>query len=199
MMPRIYALILLISITLPYPLLAHGYASKIKFSDCDCRWDKSELIVWMDNEVEFKYTKIAMDAIDAWENNFDRLSYKIYTLPPDEYDIRITIHKMYGNAVGLPKETIAFTTNEKGGNGELIHAAIDLSVYYRNTYGSISSVSDRVFYNMVLHEFGHAIGLGHAIDNGKEPVDPMHHSLLINEDKRQVSKLDVLTLKSLYK
>jgi predicted Zn-dependent protease len=153
----------------------------------------------MDNEVEFKYTKIAMDAIDAWENNFDRLSYKIYTLPPDEYDIRITIHKMYGNAVGLPKETIAFTTNEKGGNGELIHAAIDLSVYYRNTYGSISSVSDRVFYNMVLHEFGHAIGLGHAIDNGKEPVDPMHHSLLINEDKRQVSKLDVLTLKSLYK
>jgi hypothetical protein len=51
---------------------------------------------------------------------------------------------------------------------------------------------------MVLHEFGHAIGLGHAVDNGKNPLDPMHHALYIDEDRRKVSELDVITLDNLY-
>jgi predicted Zn-dependent protease len=190
----------LITIILFTPVLISGYASEIKLSDCGCKWYKSELIIWIDNRSgEIEYTNVAIDAINEWQDNFKKISYEIHTLPPGEYDIVITIHKTYGNAVGLPKETVGFATNEKKPNSdELIHATIDVSTSYRNAYGSISKIKDAVFYNMVLHEFGHAIGLGHAVDNGKNPLDPMHHALYIDEDRRKVSELDVITLDNLY-
>jgi predicted Zn-dependent protease len=188
-----------VSIMLLYPVLASGYASEVKLSDCECRWHKSTLVVWIDNNVEMKYTDIAIDAINEWLDNFDKLSYEIHTLPPDHYDIVITIHKMYGNTVGLPKETFGFATNEKKPDSdELVKVTIDVPISYRNGYGSISKINDAVFYNMVLHEFGHALGLGHAVDNRKDAIDPMYHALRIDEPPRKVSELDVITLENLY-
>lgn len=196
------SVLLFVSITLLLfsPVLASGYASEVKFSDCKCKWYKSKMIVWIDNRSELKYTFLAMNAISEWQGNFKKLSYEIHTIPPDNYDIAITIHKMYGMATGLPRETIGFTTNEKKQNSdELIQVTIDVPTYYRNAYGSISKINDTVFYNMVLHEFGHAIGLGHATDNKKNHIDPMYHALHIDEEPRKVSELDIVTLESLYK
>jgi len=189
-----------VSIMLLYPVLASGYASEVKLSDCECKWHKSTLVIWIDNNVDMKYTHIAIDAITEWQDNFDKLSYEIHTLPPDHYDIAITIHKMYGNAVDLPKETFGFATNEKKPDSdELVKVTIDVPISYRNGYGSISKINDAVFYNMVLHEFGHALGLGHAVDNRKDAIDPMYHALHIDEPPRMVSELDVITLENLYK
>lgn len=188
-----------LSIFLFLPVLAAGYASEIKLSDCECKWYKSKLTVWIDNRAEIKYTYIAIDAITEWQINFPMISYEIHTLPPDSYDVVITIHKMYGNAVGLPKETIGFATNQKIPNtDELVKVTIDVPISYRNAYGSISKIDETVFYNMVLHEFGHALGLGHAVDNKKDPIDPMHHALYIDEPRRKVSELNVITLQNLY-
>ncbi|MEM3117362.1 MAG: hypothetical protein QW136_03045 [Nitrososphaerales archaeon] len=182
-----------------YPMVAHGYASEIGLSDCKCKWHKSDLVVWIDNRSEFKYTEVVVNAIGEWETNFEKLSYEINTLHPSDYDIVITIHKTYGNAIGLPKETIGFATNTKKPNSdELIKVTIDVPTQYRNVYGSMSKIDDTVFYNMILHEFGHALGLGHAVDNKKEPIDPMHHALYLDENAREVSGLDVLALERLY-
>jgi predicted Zn-dependent protease len=182
-----------------YPVIAYGFASEVALSDCGCKWDKDKLVVWIENRSESKYTDIAIKAMTEWQNSFTGLSYVINTLPPDQYDIVITIHKTYGGAVGLPKETIGFATNEKKPNSnELIYASIDVPTSYRNPYGSMSKISETVFYNMVLHEFGHAIGLGHAVDNNKDPIDPMHHSIYLDEKARKVSELDVSTLEKLY-
>jgi predicted Zn-dependent protease len=186
-------------IILTIPVLASGYASEVKFSDCICRWHKTDLIVWIDNTADPKHASLVMDAINQWHGKFGKLSYEIHTIPPSGYDILITIHKTYPKAVGLPRETIGIATNEKKPNSdELVQVTIDIPTYYRNGYGSISKLNDTVFYNMVLHEFGHALGLGHAKDNRKNPVDPMYHAIRLNEEPRSVSELDVRTLESLY-
>jgi hypothetical protein len=196
------SIILIVSITvlLIAPILANGYAKEIKLSDCKCKWHKSELVVWINNTSEVKYTRIVTDAINEWHDNFKELSYKIHTIPPDNYDIEITIHKAYGKAVGLPRDTAAITSNEREPNSNrLVSVTIDVPTYYRSLYGSTIKIKDVVFYNMILHEFGHAIGLGHATDNRMKPLDPMYHSLRLNEEARKVSELDVTTLASLYK
>jgi predicted Zn-dependent protease len=202
MFKPITSLILITSVaTLLFsPILVNGYASEVKLSDCKCKWYKPKLIVWIDNNSETKYTDLAIDAINEWQSNFKQLSYTIHTIAPDNYDIVITIHKMYGKAVGLPREAVGLTMKEKKLNSdELVQATIEIPTYYRNAYGSTSKISDAVFYNMVLHEFGHAIGLGHAVDNKRKPIDPMYHMFRIDEDARKVSKLDVAALESLYK
>lgn len=182
-----------------YPAAAFGYATDVNTSDCECKWHKSELKVWIDNYSDYKYTNIVKEAIKEWEGSFERLSYKVYTHPPGGHDIVIRIHKMYGNQVGLPKDTVGSSANLKKPNSdELIHVSINLPTSYRNGYGSVSKIDGSVFYNMVLHEFGHAIGLGHAEDNGKKPLDPMYHKFFLNEDRRQVSEQDVETLQQLY-
>lgn len=58
-----------LSIVLFLPVLAAGYASEIKLSDCECKWYKSELIVWIDNRAEMKYRCVAIDAITEWQIN----------------------------------------------------------------------------------------------------------------------------------
>lgn len=193
------SLIALVTTLLFYPVLTEGYAGEIKFSDCQCKWYKSKLIVWIDNRSELKYTNLVTDAINEWQRNFTKLSYEINTVSPNQYDIAITIHKTYGYATGLPRETIGFTTNEKKPNSsELVQVTIDVPTHYRNAYGSVSKIKDAVFYNMVLHELGHGLGLGHAVDNKKAPLDPMYHKLRIDEVARKMSKLDITTLETLY-
>lgn len=188
-----------LTILLFFPVLANGYASEIKLSDCQCKWHKSNLTILIDNAAEARYTGIVIDAINEWQGSFKKLSYEIHTIPPADYDIVITIHKTYGKAVGLPRETIGFATNEKKPHSdELVKVTIDVPISYRNGYGSMSKISDEVFYNMVLHEFGHAIGLGHAKDNKKSPIDPMYHAMRTDETSRNISELDVDTLENLY-
>jgi predicted Zn-dependent protease len=193
------SLIVLVTSMLFYPVLSEGFATELNLSDCQCKWYKSKLVVWIDNQSELRNTSLVIDAINEWQRNFTKLYYEIHTISPSDYDIAITIHKTYGYATGLPRETIGFTTNEKKPHtNELVQVTIDVPTHYRNSYGSITKIKDDVFYNMVLHELGHGLGLGHAVDNRKAPLDPMYHKLRIDEPARQVSALDLSTLEKLY-
>jgi predicted Zn-dependent protease len=62
-----------------------------------------------------------------------------------------------------------------------------------------SPMSETMFYNVILHEMGHAIGLGHANDNEQGLIDPMFKYFNNEEEKRSVSRLDVMTLQRLYR
>jgi hypothetical protein len=181
---------------------ASGYATNIAFLACACKWDKKQIIVWIENSEDRKYTDYAIEAFNAWQTNFPRLQYAIHKDNSAEWDIHVKIVDKYvdeENFGTLAKSDIL--VDWSSGSLDKVSILIPTHVAKRAETKQIefSEMNDAMFYNIILHEIGHSIGLGHANENEQGLIDPMFKYIDKNEGKRSISKLDIMTLERLYR
>ncbi|MEM2759161.1 MAG: matrixin family metalloprotease [Nitrososphaerales archaeon] len=183
------------------PLYVYGYATNIAFLDCACKWRKEQIVVWIDNSQEEIYTDYTIEALDAWHEGFPKLRYIVYTNFTQKWDIHIRIIDRYldeENAGVLAKSDIL--ADWSGSSINKVSITIPVHIAERNSEEiEFNKMSDTMFYNIILHEIGHAIGLGHANENEEGTIDPMFKYIGKNEEQRSISKLDVMTLQRLYR
>jgi hypothetical protein len=180
---------------------AYGYATEIGFLDCACKWDKNEIVVWIDNTQEQKYSDIVAGAFYAWQTEFPKLHFSIHTERPAKWDIDVRIVDRFldtENPDVLAKSNINALWSTATIEGVSIVVPTHLAVYESEGV-KYRRMNDVMFYNIVLHKAGHSIGLGHAADNEDGMIDPMFKYISKSEGKRVISKLDVMTISRLYR
>lgn len=180
---------------------ASGYATNLSLLGCACKWDKDKIVIWIHNTQEDVHTDMVTAAFVAWEESFPRLQYSIHSTEPDSWDIRVVITEKY-----VDKEvtnTLARTTiHASWSTGTIEKVDILIPTHLQNDNNGeqeLVRIPDDMFYNLILHETGHAIGLGHAIDNERGMIDPMFEKIGKDEAKRSISELDIMTLERLYR
>jgi len=181
---------------------ASGYATNIAFLDCACKWDKKQITVWIETSEDSKYADYAVEAFNAWQTNFPRLQYAMYKDKPAEWDIHIKIVDKYvdeENFDTLAKTDILADWSSASLDNVVIVIPTQVAKLAESEQIEFSEMNDTMFYNIILHETGHAIGLGHASENEEGVIDPMFKYISKSEEKRTVSKLDVMTLERLYR
>jgi predicted Zn-dependent protease len=184
------------------PIYVYGYATNISFLDCACKWDKKQIIIWIENSQESKYTDYVMEAFNVWHTNFPELRYSIHTDKPAKWDIHVKIVDKYVDEETpgiLAKTDIRASWGSATIEKVFIIIPTHMAVFAESEQIQFSEMNDIMFYNIILHETGHAIGLGHANENEERLIDPMFKYIDSDEEKRTVSKLDVMTLERLYR
>lgn len=194
---------LLVAFMIVIPVYAGGYATNIVYLDCACKWGKSQIVVWIENSQEEKYTNHVIDAFHAWQTNFPKLKYLIYTDKPERWDIHVKIVEKHflESKEGTVLATSNINADYSNASIESVYIVIPTSLAEGNDseHMKFNKMNDNMFYNIILHEVGHAIGLGHANENEQGMIDPMYKYIDSDEEKRSVSKLDVMTLQRLYR
>lgn len=183
------------------PLYAYGYATNIAFLDCACKWENRQVVVWIENSQDSKYVDLVTEAFNSWQDNFPKLQYVIHTDKPSKWGIHVKIVEKY-----LDVESLAVLAKSDirayWSDASIDSASIIIPTHTAKGQGEqveFTLMNDTMFYNIILHEIGHAIGLGHANENEEGMIDPMFKYIDKNEEKRSVSKLDVMTLERLYR
>lgn len=181
---------------------AGGYATNITFLTCTCKWDKKQIVVWIENSEDSKYTDYTIEAFNSWQTNFPRLQYAIHQDESPEWDIHVKIVDKYVDEEyfgTLAKSDILVDWSSGSIDKVLIVIPTHVAKRAEAEQGEFSKMNDTMFYNIILHEIGHSIGLGHANENEQGLIDPMFKYIDKNEAKRSISTLDIMTLERLYR
>lgn len=131
-----------------------------------------------------------IDALDEWATNF-RGHFILLSTPPTKKnpaDITITLKKNWGNVLG--------STSIRYSGSTIISATITVAT--KNAMGLPLDATD--VFSITAHELGHALGLGHATDDGVEPIDLMYPYFDFVGSNARVypSSLDVKAVRAIY-
>ncbi|NMJ87420.1 MAG: hypothetical protein EX285_06225 [Thaumarchaeota archaeon] len=181
----------------------YGYPSSIDQS-WPVKWEYLNFTICIDNGADTKYEQLFIKAIEDWKNAWPHFRYTLIDLEGIKAcEINVTILKQsvdmqnaghagvtwlksYGDLyIGSVEITIPTQTRAEVNEG--IHCCREI----------VFESSEKFFYETALHEFGHALNLGHAVDNNKEPVDIMY-SESNERAKHVISALSIKTLDKIY-
>jgi predicted Zn-dependent protease len=166
------------------------------------KWDHLYLSICVKNESDPVYEKLFLNAVEQWKEAWPHFSFNVNKNTSGcDIDASITEY-----SVGLPKERHSQGTTEikYWPNGNIVKADITIPTKVKKevrlgddccmelTY----TISEKKFYLVSLHEFGHALGLGHSKETEKEPFDVMH--VIEEHNQYIISQVAVKTLDRMY-
>ncbi|MGH9921655.1 MAG: matrixin family metalloprotease [Nitrososphaerales archaeon] len=180
---------------------AYGYPTFIDQA-VPAKWTDLYFSICVNNIADSRYEKLFEKAIEQWRSAWPNFDYVIHE-NQDGCDIDVSITK---DSVGLPKKQHSQGTTVLGywqGN-HITSADITIPTQNKEEVGQgnycckelIYEISEKKFYLIALHEFGHALGLAHAEDDGEEPFDVM--TAMGEHNRYVVSAVAVNTLNSIY-
>ena len=155
--------------------------SKRKTIDLCCSWGNSisdGVLTYSIKNGGSELAKIVKLAIKDWEKALrDSVQFKYVKDDESDADIEIEFKKGKGQKVG---KAVTFFDY----NGKIDHVQISIS---KKSYGQ--SLGPSLLEHVAKHEFGHALGLGHA--NFKETLMSAH----VNQDVKKISACELESVK----
>jgi len=199
------SLMLAIVCSLLIPTIAYGYALSFNYGT-QAKWNNNlNFMICISSIEEKEYEDLVVKAVDEWKDRWNHFGYMLSR--GSGCHINVSIVKTH------PQVTdhgyVGYTSLEYWEHGAITKAEIilpthtkhDISTVIKNktvTTEVLEPLSKIQFYRAALHEFGHALNLGHFDDNGEEPIDIMHAYPANDDQDQSISQRDIEALNWLY-
>jgi hypothetical protein len=184
---------------------AYGYATNFDYATT-AKWSNNlNFMICIANGQGKEYEGLFLKAVDEWKSKWPHFAYTISYASGCHINVNIVkTHSMLAD-----HGYVGFTTLEYWQHGAITKADIILPTHKKTTVTTevkgktvteeyLTPLSSTLFYRAALHEFGHALNLGHFDDNSEEPIDIMH-PYPASEDKEQgISQRDIQALNWYY-
>jgi len=165
------------------------------------KWAYTNFAICISNIADKKYEELFIRAIEEWKEVWPHFSYQLQK--KSNCNINVSITKTF---IELQKARHAgVTKTEYYENGSVIKADIIIPTQIKGEVRQgyycckeiFLEIPEKLFFITALHEFGHALNLGHAADDNKEPRDVMHPEAS-EEAQYVISAMAIKTLDTIY-
>lgn len=200
-----YAIVASAVLGLFIPATAHGYATNFNYG-VSAKWANNlNFMICISNIEGREYESLFIKAVDEWKARWSQFGYTISYGSGCHVNVSILkTHPMFTQS-----GEIGYTNIEYWEHGAITKADIILPTHKKVTTTTevkgkvvteeyLEPLSKTQFYRAALHEFGHALNLGHFDDNLEDPIDIMYAYPAEDDQEQGISQRDVNALNWLY-
>lgn len=187
------------------PASADGYATNFDYA-VQAKWTNNlNFMICLSSIVEKEYEDLFIKAVEEWKAKWNHFGYTL----SNGSGCHINVHIVKTHSKVTDHGYFGYTYLEYWEHGAITKADIILPTYDKITVSKevkgktvttefVEPLSKTLFYRAALHEFGHALNLGHFDDNGEEPIDIMYAYPASDDQEQGISKRDIEALNWLY-
>jgi hypothetical protein len=182
----------------------YGYASKYTYA-VKAKWDNNLNFAICLFSVDREHKELFMKAVKQWHEEWPYFSYSF----SNSSTCHINVYIVSWHPTVEHGDEIGLTLIEFVKRGRIMKVDIILPISKLETISYehkgrmytaevLKPLSDKLFYRAALHEFGHALNLGHVDDNGTEPIDIMYWRPVPEEQEQKISPTNIRALNKHY-
>jgi hypothetical protein len=184
---------------------AYAYATNFDYATT-AKWNNNlNFMICIANGQGKEYEGLFLKAVDEWKSKWPHFAYTVSYASGCHINVNIVkTHSMLAD-----HGYVGFTALEYWQHGAISKADIIIPTHKKTTVTTevkgkqvteeyLAPLSNTLFYRSALHEFGHALNLGHFDDNGEEPIDIMHPYPASDDKEQGISQRDIQALNWFY-
>ena len=203
--PARYAIMISAVCSLFIPAPADGYATSFNYA-VQAKWANNlNFMICLSNIEEKEYEDLFIKAVEEWKAKWNHFRYTLSWAS----GCHINVHIVKTHPKVTDHGYSGYTYIEYWEHGAITKADIILPTHGKSSISNVvkgktvatefvEPLSKKLFYRAALHEFGHALNLGHFDDNGEEPIDIMNAYPASDDQEQGISQRDIEALNWLY-
>ena len=200
-----YAIIISAVCSLFIPTAANGYATNFDYA-VQAKWTNNlNFMICLSSIEGNEYEDLFIKAVEEWKAKWNHFAYTLSRAS----GCHINVHIVKTHSKLTDHGYFVYTYMEYWEHGAITKVDIILPTHAKSTVSKVvkgkavttefvEPLSTTLFYRAALHEFGHALNLGHFDDNGEEPIDIMYAYPASDDQEQSISKRDIEALNWLY-